>query len=137
MLTSKASIIARSTVNPLSSDELSRNEIQEQIRTFDQNIKNLIGDFNDVKVRGQTIDEKFPFTDFLMDDEIHDNDDTNILFQETMENGEVFEMPHGDNNQFNDAVKCEIKEMNDAISEESKDCYIGLKVNLPYGNNKR
>ena len=137
VLNSKASIIARSTVNPLSSDELSRNEIQEQIRTFDQNIRDLIGDFNDTKVRGQTIDEKFPFTDFLVDDEMHDDDNTNILFQQVMENGEVIEMPHGDDNQFNDAVKHEIKEVNDAIAEESKDRYIGLKVNLPYGNNER
>ena len=97
------------------SDKLARHGIQEKIRDFDQSIKRLIGDFNDVKVRVQNIDEKFPFTDFLMNDEIQDNDNTSMLFQQIMENGEVFKMPHDDNDQFNDAVKREIREVNDAI----------------------
>ena len=137
ILTIKASVIARSTVNPLSADELSRLEIQEQIKDFDQNIKSLIGNYNEVKLKGENIDDQYPFTDFLVDDQELQNEESNILFQQTLENGETYEMPHSDNDQFDDAVRNELKITNDALAEELRDRYIGVKVNLPYGDHER
>ena len=46
-------------------------------------------------------------------------------------------MPHSDDDQFDDAVRNEMKITNDALAEELKDRYIGVKVNLPYGDQER
>ena len=111
VLTNKATVVARSTVTKVSSDEMKLSGISEMISEFKLNIKSAIGDFEEVLFKDDYIIEL-------------EQGNENILAQESFPS--VMEPDEGHKNGVNNDSN------NEMLYTEADDWYIGVDVLLPH-----
>ena len=113
VINGKAEVISRSTVISLSSEDYENDDVKSRLRALDQSIHSRIGSYDKSLVQeGEIIDDNLYTSIFKGDDDPHPNH-----LVEFMEDFEVEEE--------------ESLEMNQGLSEELNDNYIGTKVLLP------
>ena len=113
ILTNKATVVARSTVTKLSSDEMKMQGIIDMISEFKGNIKSAIGDFDEALFQNDDLIEL-------------ERENENILAQERYSS---VEEPTQDCRCRNDSGN------NDMLYTEADDWYIGANVVLPHHGN--
>ena len=118
VINEKGEVISRSTVIPLSKDDLENRDIQGKLKTLDDSIHLKIGDYTNSIVRGAVVMENDPYQNIFIDDEDPHPTDA----REPYEN---IEFPDADNEHFQEA-----------LAEELEDRYIGVKVLLPRSGKK-
>ena len=108
ILTIKGTIVARSTVTKLSKDELKLDDINDTISKYKDNIKSILGDYDNALFQGDDV-------------VVLNEDQENILFQESPN---VVEEPP--------LKQSDVDESNEMLYSEVDDWYIGAHVKLPH-----
>ena len=120
ILTAAGKIVTRSTVNKLSIEDISSQEMERRKQDFTKSTELVIGNYCNATITKQHADynpEK-PYDSLFDDDEL---DNADIDFQEVDENGDIIYKPDAESFLPSDAPIL-----------EATDEHIGLKVTLPH-----